>query len=42
VPLTKKGEKILRGMKEQYGSKKGTQVFYASIKKGKLTGVERK
>jgi len=41
IPLTKKGEKILAGMKKQYGVKKGKEVFYASIKKGKLKGVHK-
>jgi len=35
MPLTKKGEKIKRSMVKQYGTKKGKQVFYASINKGK-------
>ena len=41
MPLTKKGEKILASMKEQYGAKKGKEVFYSSIKKGKLKGVHK-
>ena len=39
MPLTKKGKKILRAMKKQYGSKKGESVFYASINKGKIKGA---
>lgn len=39
MPLTKKGQKILREMKKEYGAKKGTQVFYASANKGKIKGV---
>jgi hypothetical protein len=27
-------------MKEEYGEKKGEQVFYASRNKGKITGVD--
>ena len=42
MPLTKKGTKILGAMKKQYGSKKGKQVFYASINKGKIKGAEGK
>ncbi len=42
MPLTKKGSKIMRAMKEEYGSKKGEQVFYASKNKGKIKGVEKK
>jgi hypothetical protein len=42
MPLTKKGEKILRKLKEEYGENKGEAVFYAMINKGKLKGVHRK
>lgn len=42
MPLTKKGKKIMSSMKEQYGSKRGEQVFYASKNKGLIGGVERK
>jgi hypothetical protein len=41
MPLTKKGTKIMSAMKEQYGSKKGEQVFYASKNKGNITGVDK-
>ena len=41
MPLTKKGEKIKRAMVKQYGSKKGTQVFYASQNKGTITGTHK-
>ena len=41
-PLTKKGEKIKRAMVEQYGAKKGKQVFFASERKGTIKGVARK
>lgn len=34
MPLTDDGRKVLRAMKKQYGTKKGEQVFYASINKG--------
>ena len=41
--MTAKGSKILHAMRKQYGSKKkGTQVFWASVNKGKLKGVEKK
>lgn len=40
MPLTPKGKKILRHMQREYGAAKGKAVFYASINKGKLTGVE--
>ena len=34
MPLTQSGQKVMRSMKQQYGSKKGESVFYASINKG--------
>jgi len=41
MPLTPKGKKIKAAMTEQYGEKKGEDVFYASKNKGKITGVDR-
>jgi len=41
MPLTKKGKKIKRAMQEQYGKKKGEQVFYASQNKGNITGTHK-
>lgn len=41
MPLTSKGNKVLRSMSKKYGAKKGKQVFYASINKGKISGVEK-
>ena len=35
MPLTKTGKKVKRKMQKHYGKKKGKQVFYASINKGK-------
>lgn len=35
MPLTASGKKVLSDMTQQYGSKKGKAVFYASINKGK-------
>ena len=36
MPRTKTGEKVMRAMKKTYGSKKkGEEVYYASIVKGK-------
>ncbi len=40
MPLSKKGKKIMRAMKEDYGAKKGEEVFYASKNKGTIKGVE--
>ena len=42
MPLTAKGKKVLSAMKKEYGAKKGEQVFYASINKGKLKGAHVK
>ena len=42
MPLTKKGKKIMRSMKKQYGKKRGEQVFYATKNKGKIKGVKKK
>ena len=39
MPLTAKGERIMKAMKAQYGDKKGEEVFYASANAGTLTGV---
>jgi len=41
MPLTKKGKKIKSAMDQEYGSKKGDQVFYASRNKGRIKGVDR-
>lgn len=41
MPLTKKGAKIKSAMTEQYGAKKGEEVFYASKNKGTITGVDK-
>ena len=41
MPLNKKGRKIMKSMKEQYGKKRGITVFYASKNKGTIKGVER-
>lgn len=40
MPLTDKGAKIMKAMKHQYGAKKGESVFYASVNKGTISGVE--
>lgn len=40
MPLTVKGKRIKEAMVKHYGSaKKGKQVFYASQKKGTITGT---
>lgn len=40
MPLTGKGEKILESMKEEYGAKKGEEVFYASKNARRISGVD--
>ena len=42
MPLSEKGTKIKKAMAQQYGSKKGEQVFYASANKGTITGIEKR
>lgn len=42
MPLSPKGKKIMKSMKMEYGTKKGTSVFYASKNKGKIKGVEKR
>ncbi|MCK5444185.1 MAG: hypothetical protein KAI73_01100 [Rhodospirillaceae bacterium] len=41
MPKTKKGQKIMRAMKAEYGAKKGESVFHASAAKGTIKGVEK-
>ena len=40
MPLNKKGKKIMRAIKEEYGDEKGEDVFYASRNKGTIKNVE--
>jgi hypothetical protein len=42
MPLTSKGKKVMKSMKQTYGGKRGEQVFYATANAGKLSGVEKK
>lgn len=42
MPLTPKGRKIMRNMKEKYGEAEGENVFYASRNAGKIKGVDPK
>lgn len=41
MPLTTKGKKMMSAMKKQYG-KKAKPIFYATIRKKKLKGMEKK
>jgi hypothetical protein len=42
MPLTAKGNEIMKAMQKEYGAKKGESVFYASKNKGKISGVEQR
>ena len=42
VPLTTKGKKMMSAMKKQYGAKKAKPIFYATVRKKKLKGMEKK
>lgn len=41
MPLTPKGKKILKKMRENYGAKRGEEVFYGSANKGTITNVHK-
>ena len=41
MPLNEKGKKIEREMVNQYGPKKGKEVFHKAIAKGTIKGVEK-
>ena len=41
MPLNKKGKKIMKSMKDQYGKKRCEQVFYSSLNKKKIKGVKK-
>ena len=41
MPLNKKGKKIMKSMKKQYGKKRGEQESYASINKKQIKGVKK-
>lgn len=41
MPMSKAGSKIKKSLKEQYGKKKGEQVFYAMENKGKIPGMNK-
>lgn len=40
MPLTQKGQEILRRMEQEYGPEKGKSVFYASRNAGTISGVD--
>jgi len=39
MPLTSKGQKILKSMERTYGKEKAEQVLYASANSGKISGI---
>jgi hypothetical protein len=41
MPFTKKGSKIMKAMKKEYGKKRGENIFYASKNKGTIKGVDK-
>jgi hypothetical protein len=42
MPLTKRERKTKAAMRKEYGAKKGEEVFYASVNKGKLGEAAKK
>jgi hypothetical protein len=42
MPMNKKGKKIMKAMEKTYGKKDAKSVFYATMNKGKIKGVEKK
>lgn len=41
MPLTHKGETILKAMMKHYGTRKAKRVFYASATTKTITGVHK-
>jgi len=42
MPLTKKGQKIKRAMRKEYGKEEGDRVYYSSQNKGVIKGTHKK
>ena len=42
MPLNKKGKKIMNEMADEYGEKKGREIFYKSERKGTIKSVTKK
>jgi len=40
MPLTAKGEIILRALQQRYGAKKGESILYAGKNAGTFTGID--
>ena len=36
MPLSPKAKKTLRALQKEYGTKRGTQIFYAMVSEGKI------
>lgn len=41
MPMSKAGRKIKKNLEEQYGKKRGKQIFYAMENKGKIPGMAK-
>ena len=41
MPMSKAGRKMMSNMRDQYGNKKGEEVFYAMENKGKVPGMAK-
>ena len=41
MPMSEAGRKMMSNMKDQYGNKKGEEVFYAMENKGKVPGMAK-
>ena len=42
MPLTSQGKRTLEEFTRRYGPKKGKEVFYATLNKGKIKNVKKK
>ena len=42
MPLSKKGKKVKKKLRSQYGKKKGDEVAYAMEAEGKMPGHKKK
>jgi len=42
MPLTKKGRKVQKAMRQQYGKERGDRVFYAAERKGSVKGLAKR
>jgi hypothetical protein len=42
MPLTKKGREVKAAMAKTYGKERGERVFYATERKGAVTGLTKR